>query len=321
MQKIICFSIFTILFLSSTALTYAQQPELGNWELGIKYIADDESNPFIISDNGERSIEFYVHNTETFEVEVSFTYDLPFEGDADGPETEKIQAGDNESFILNIKNIDVFDFDANSLGEMKITASLVSRASIAVLIPENQEVIADLKIPVIHSISIDITDPAGPMNAGTDMILRISITNTGNIKDKVGEVDLSDNCPLLTLDNGLDKLLVTDLEKGQSTNADLKVTASESHPRKNCKLEITVFSNGAMNSGSSRISEDETSITVEPPLTKPVDNQQEPDNSDDISEVVDSNLPAAGLNSFLLSICIALFYSNRNKKSEKHNQK
>ena len=307
---------FAILFLSSTTLTYAQQPELGNWELGIKYIAEDESNPFIIAENGEKSIEFYVHNTETFEVEVSFTYDLPFEGNPDGPENEKIQPGDNESFILTIRDIDVFDFDANSLEEMKITASLVSRASIAVLIPENQEALADLKIPVIHSITVDIADPVGSMNAGTDMILRVIVTNTGNIKDKVGEIDLSDNCPLMTLDNGLDKLLVIDLEKGQSSNADLKITASESHPRKNCKLEITVYSNGAMNSGSSKISEDETSITVEPPLTKPVDNQPAPDDQDGISEVVDSNLPSAGLNTILLATCIALFNSNSNKKNK-----
>jgi hypothetical protein len=314
MKNIIYFSVFAILFLSSTGLTYAQQPELGNWELGIKYLADDESNPFVIAENGEQSIEFYVHNTEIFEVEVSFTYDLPFDGSADGPENEKIQPGDNETFTLNIKDVDVFDFDANSLEEMKITASLVSRASIAVLIPENQEVLADLKIPMIHSITVDIADPVGPMNAGTDMILRVSVTNTGNIKDKVGEIDLSDNCPLMTSDNGLDKLLVTDLEKGQSSNADLKITASESHPRKNCKLEITVYSNGAMNSGSSKISEDETSITVEPPLTKPVDNKPNPDDQNSDLEVVDSNLPTAGLNTILLSTCIALFYSNSNKK-------
>ena len=155
------------------------------------------------------------------------------------------------------------------------------------------------------------------MNAGTDMILRVTVTNNGNIKDKVGEIDLSDNCPLMTLDNGLDKLLVTDLEKGQSSNADLKITASESHPRKNCKLEITVHSNGAMNSGKSKISEDETSITVEPPLTKPVDNQDSNDDEESITQVVDSSLPASGISVILFSSCMALFYISRNKKIKK----
>ena len=92
-------------------LTSAQQePELGNWQLGIKYIGDNDATAFVISENGERAIEFYVHNTEMFEVEVSFEYELPFEGSADGPETEKIQAGDNETFTLNIENIDVLTF-------------------------------------------------------------------------------------------------------------------------------------------------------------------------------------------------------------------
>lgn len=296
-------------------LTSAQQePELGNWQLGIKYIGDNDATAFVISENGERAIEFYVHNTEMFEVEVSFEYELPFEGSADGPETEKIQAGDNETFTLNIENIDVFNFDANSKEEMKITASLVTRAGIAVLIPENQESTGDLEIPTVHSISVDLAEPAGAMNAGTDMVLRVTVTNNGNIKDKVGEIDLSDNCPLMTLDNGLDKLLVTDLEKGQSSNADLKITASESHPRKNCKLEITVHSNGAMNSGKSKISEDETSITVEPPLTKPVDDQDSNDDDESVTQVVDSSLPTSGISVILFSSCMALFYISRNKK-------
>lgn len=296
-------------------LTSAQQePELGNWQLGIKYIGDNDATAFVISENGERAIEFYVHNTEMFEVEVSFEYELPFEGSADGPETEKIQAGDNETFTLNIENIDVFNFDANSKEEMKITASLVTRAGIAVLIPENQESTGDLEIPTVHSISVDLAEPAGAMNAGTDMVLRVTVTNNGNIKDKVGEIDLSDNCPLMTLDNGLDKLLVTDLEKGQSSNADLKITASESHPRKNCKLEITVHSNGAMNSGKSKISEDETSITVEPPLTKPVDDQDSNDDDESVTQVVDSSLPTSGISVILFSSFMALFYISRNKK-------
>lgn len=315
MNKFAYFVVFIFFFMNTTVLTSAQQePELGNWELGINYIGDDEGNSFVVSEMGERIIEFYVHNTETFEVEVSFEYEIPFEGVVDGPESEKIQAGDNETFTLIIEDIDVFDYVANSKEEMKITASLVSRLGIAVLIPENQESTAELEIPKVHSITVDLAEPAGAMNAGTDMILRVTVTNTGNIKDKVGEIDLSDNCPLMTLDNGLDKLLVTDLEKDQSSNADLKITASESHPRKNCKLEITIHSNGAMNSGKSKISEDEVSITVEPPLTKPVDNQDSDDEGESITEVVDSSLPVSGISTILLSACMALFYVGNNRK-------
>ena len=315
MNKVICILVSLFVLTNFTTISFAQeQPELGNWELGIKYIADDDSKPFLLNEDGERVVEFYVHNTQMFEIEVSFTYEVPFDGVDDGPESEKIQAGENETFSLLIEDIDVYNFAANTVEEMKITASLVTRAGVQVLIPENQEVMADLKIPTIHSISVDIDDPVGPMNAGTDMILRVTVTNNGNIKDKVGEIDLSDNCPLMTWDNGLDKLLITDLEKDEAISADLKISASQSHPRKNCKLEITIHSNGAMNTGSSKITEDETSITVEPPLSKPDGNEDGSEEDESITEVVDTNLPSSGISAILLSTCLALLYVNNNRK-------
>ena len=315
MNKVICILVSLFVLTNFTTISFAQeQPELGNWELGIKYIADDDSKPFLLNEDGERVVEFYVHNTQMFEIEVSFTYEVPFDGVDDGPESEKIQAGENETFSLLIEDIDVYNFAANTVEEMKITASLVTRAGVQVLIPENQEVMADLKIPTIHSISVDIDDPVGPMNAGTDMILRVTVTNNGNIKDKVGEIDLSDNCPLMTWDNGLDKLLITDLEKDEAISADLKISASQSHPRKNCKLEITIHSNGAMNTGSSKITEDETSITVEPPLSKPDGNEDGSEEDESITEVVDTNLPSSGISAILLSTYLALLYVNNNRK-------
>ena len=315
MNKVIYVVVSLFLLTNFATISSAQeQPELGNWELGIKYIADDDSNPFLLNEDGERVVEFYIHNTQMFEIEVSFTYEIPFDGVDDGPESEKIQPGENETFSLLIKDIDVYNFAANTVEEMKISASLVTRAGVQVLIPENQEAMADLKIPTIFSISVDIDDPVGPMNAGTDMILRVTVSNNGNIKDKVGEIDLSDNCPLMTLDNGLDKLLIMDLEKDESTSADLKITASQSHPRKNCKLEITVHSNGAMNAGSSKITDDETSITVEPPLSKPTEDEDDSDEGESITQVVDTNLPSAGISVILVSTCLALFYVNNNRK-------
>ena len=315
MNKVICILVSLFVLTNFTTISFAQeQPELGNWELGIKYIADDDSKPFLLNEDGERVVEFYVHNTQMFEIEVSFTYEVPFDGVDDGPESEKIQAGENETFSLLIEDIDVYNFAANTVEEMKITASLVTRAGVQVLIPENQEVMADLKIPTIHSISVDIDDPVGPMNAGTDMILRVTVTNNGNIKDKVGEIDLSDNCPLMTWDNGLDKLLITDLEKDEAISADLKISASQSHPRKNCKLEITIHSNGAMNTGSSKITEDETSITVEPPLSKPDGNEDGSEEDESITEVVDTNLPSSGISAILLSTYLALLFVNNNRK-------
>ena len=38
------------------------EPSLGNWELGIEYPDEDESNPFIVSEAGMASITMFVDN-------------------------------------------------------------------------------------------------------------------------------------------------------------------------------------------------------------------------------------------------------------------
>ncbi|MBT3357383.1 MAG: hypothetical protein HN534_00665 [Euryarchaeota archaeon] len=293
--------IFVLFSSLSAGLTQAQ-PELGNWELGIEYPEDDSNNSFIISKTGQVSISFFVDNSQFVDIEVEFEYEIPFEGESSGPESEIISSGENKSFTLVVSNINVFEYAAESKDILKITANLVSRAGIAVIIPENQEKSADLKIPTIYSLEADILDPIGPMNAGTDMILRVNVVNVGNVKDRVGDLEISDNCPLLTLDNGLDSLMTTEINLGGTAMADLKITASESHPEKKCRIEIAVYSNGAMNAGSSEISEDDTTVTVEPPLSNPSTDPDEPEDPENPIEVVSSNLPAPGL--FIVTIGI-----------------
>jgi len=304
--------ILIVVLLSSLSAGFTQaQPELGNWELGIEYPGDDSNNSFSISKMGQVSITFFVDNSQFVDIEVEFEYEIPFEGESSGPESEMISSGENKSFTLVVSNIDVYEYAAESIDILKITANLVSRAGIAVIIPENQEKSADLKIPTIYSLEVDILDPIGPMNAGTDMILRVNVVNIGNVKDRVGDLETSDNCPLLTLDNGLESLMTTEINLGGTAEADLKITASESHPEKNCKIEIAVYSNGAMNSGSSEITEDETTVTVEPPLSKPGTNPDDPDDPDDPMEVVSSNLPAPGLLIVIIGIFGALITTKK----------
>ena len=85
------------------------------------------------------------------------------------------------------------------------------------------------------------------MNAGTDTILTVTVRNNGNAQDGVAEVDVRDDCPLLTTDSGLDALLSGNIESGRAKDADLKVTASESHPKRHCDITVSVTSkrNGA----------------------------------------------------------------------------
>ena len=287
------------------------QGQLGSWELGIDYPQDNEDVPFSVGTNGGVSIQFFINNEELLDIGVEFDFVIPFGGEADGPESEIIEAGENKSFTLTVSGIDVWSYAADSKEEFTISATLMTRQGIPIGLPgEGQEAVGDLKIPTIYSLEVDISDPVGAMNAGSDVILTVTVTNKGNVQDKVGEVEASDNCPLLTTDNGLDSLMTSNIGAGQSAEANLIATASESHPRRNCKIEVSVSSNGAMNSGGSVIADDDTTVTVEPPLVADEENNDPEDTSDPV-EIVSSGLPAPGIATLICVLAIASLVAPR----------
>ena len=287
------------------------QGQLGSWELGIDYPQDNEDVPFSVGTNGGVSIQFFINNEELLDIGVEFDYEIPFGGEADGPESEIIEAGENKSFTLIVSGIDVWSYAADSKEEFTISATLMTRQGIPIGLPgEGQEAVGDLKIPTIYSLEVDISDPVGAMNAGSDVILTVTVTNKGNVQDKVGEVEASDNCPLLTTDNGLDSLMTSNIGAGQSAEANLIATASESHPRRNCKIEVSVSSNGAMNSGGSVIADDDTTVTVEPPLVADEENNDPEDTSNPV-EIVSSGLPAPGIATLICVLAIASLVAPR----------
>ena len=287
------------------------QGQLGSWELGIDYPQDNEDVPFSVGTNGGVSIQFFINNEELLDIGVEFDYEIPFGGEADGPESEIIEAGENKSFTLIVSGIDVWSYAADSKEEFTISATLMTRQGIPIGLPgEGQEAVGALKIPTIYSLEVDISDPVGAMTAGSDVILTVTVTNKGNVQDKVGEVEASDNCPLLTTDNGLDSLMTSNIGAGQSAEANLIATASESHPRRNCKIEVSVSSNGAMNSGGSVIADDDTTVTVEPPLVADEENNDPEDTSDPV-EIVSSGLPAPGIATLICVLAIASLVAPR----------
>ncbi len=288
--------------------------QIGSWEMGIEYPQDNEDVPFNVKQDGTASIEFFVSNDELVDIVVEFEYEIPFEGEADGPESETIGSGENKSFILSVSGIDVWSFAADSKEQFTIRANMVSRAGLPVGLPgENRESSGELRIPTIYSLEIDISDPVGPMNAGSDAILRVSVVNHGNVQDKVGDIEVTDNCPLLTTDNGLDSLMTQNIASGQTIEADLVATASESHPRRNCKVEVSISSNGAMNSGEASVVSDDTTLTVEPPLQNEEGNSggNEDGNSESVTEVVSTSLPSLGFVQIVVTLAVAAGYSRQ----------
>ena len=288
--------------------------QIGSWEMGIEYPQDNEDVPFNVKQDGTASVEFFVSNDELVDIVVEFEYEIPFEGEANGPESETIGSGENKTFTMSISGIDVWSFAADSKEEFTIRANMVSRAGLPVGLPgENREASGELRIPTIYSLEIDISDPVGPMNAGSDAILRVSVVNRGNVQDKVGDIEVTDNCPLLTTDNGLDSLMTKNIPSGQTVEADLVATASESHPRRNCKVEVSISSNGAMNSGEASVVSDDTTLTVEPPLQNEEGNSgsNEDEDSESVTEVVSTSLPSLGFVHIVATLAVAAGYSRQ----------
>ena len=309
-SRIIVLSVITMMLLPVLPGVVAQpEPSIGNWELGVDYPEEDDSNPFVVSIGGSALINFWVANDGLFNIKVTFEYEVPWDAQFSGPESATIGPGANTSFSMMVAGIDVYSIDAMTKDAFTISANLEERSGIPAVIPENQEKTGDLEIPEIFQLKVDIADAVGPINAGTDTVLRVTVTKRGNARDKIREIDISDDCPLLTTDGGLDVLLSRNIEKGASTTADLKVMVSESHPKRNCRIEVTIASEGA---DGAQLSTDFTRVNVEPPPTQQND-PDDPDDSTDPVEVVTSNLPAPGL-SVVLSILIGALIARSSRR-------
>ena len=265
-------------------LSMSQQPSPPGWDLGIDYPQEDEDEPFKLNNGGSVIVSFFVSNDELLPITVDFTYEVPFEGEFDGPESETIGAGNNKTFSLSISGIDVRDNPAETTEEFSITAILVSRGSVPQPIPDSRTGTGELIIPTIYDLEVRISEPVGPMNSGSEMTLTVYVENLGNVMDRVGSVEVSDNCPLLTVSNDLDT--TKDIVAGNIYSSPIVIAASQSHPQRNCDVEVMISSNGATNSGGSEFAEDSVRVSVESPPTNQEDPESPDDNEDIIEEVV-----------------------------------
>lgn len=283
-----------IMALSLFAAAPSSAQELDSWELGINYPGEDSTNPFLLSNDGSVKVEFFVENSGLTEITVEFEFNVPFSGKHEAPEGETISAGSNETFDLKISEIDVLSHDAEKKEKFSITATITARQGVPDPLSSSQNREGDLEIPSIFDLSVEISEPFGPMNAGSETILTVTVTNNGNAQDGVGEVDVKDDCPLLTTDNGLDSLLSGNIEAGKQKDANLKVTASESHPKRHCDITVTVTSKREGNGGGNPIAEGEVRVTVEPPPSGDSGSNNQGGGSSDTEEAIESNLSAPG---------------------------
>lgn len=301
------------LFLLTTIPSVQSQGDIYPWDIEIEFENDDSSDPFDISEDGKATITFTVSNDGFLSMDLEFEYEGPFQGTYTGPSDASIAANSNESFQLEVTKIKVLDFPAKTQEDFLITAKVISLQGTPQVSPSSKDAEGKLIIPIVYSLDLEIADPVGPMNAGTAIPLRVSVINIGNIEDRVGDIDISDNCPLLTPNNGLDSLMTKNLVPGQTAQADLELTASESHPKRTCKVEISIASNGAMNTGaSSSLSSAEVQVTIDPTLSDNTDTVDSVDDTTTTTEVVGSSLPSSGLVSIILCVLSALVFTRRN---------
>ena len=302
--------IWAILTASIVSVPPSSGQELESWELGIKYPGEDATNSFVLSDDGSAKVEFFVENSGLTEITVQFEYNIPFGGSHDGPDEESISSGTNKTFDLKISGIDVLSEDAEKKEKFSITATITARQGIPDPLSSSQNREGDLEIPSIFDLVVDISEPFGPMNAGSDTILTVTVRNNGNAQDGVAEVNVRDDCPLLTTDNGLDALVSGNIESGRAKDADLRVTASESHPKRHCDITVSVTSK---RNGASGASEDEVRVTVEPPPTGDSGSGGQDNDVSDTEDSIESNLPAPGLGVLTIALLAALAYIQRNE--------
>jgi hypothetical protein len=297
-----------ILALTLFSATPTTAQELESWELGINYPGEDSTNPFLLSSEGSAEVEFFVENSGLTDITVEFEFSIPFSGNHEAPEGETISAGSNESFDLKISGIDALTHDAEKKEKFSITATITARQGVPDPLSSSQNREGDLEIPSIFDLAVDITEPFGPMNAGSDTILTVTVTNNGNAQDGVGEVDVKDDCPLLSTNDGLDLLLSGNIEAGKEKDADLRVTASESHPKRHCDITVTVTSKRGMDEGGNAIAEDEVRVSVEPPPTEDSGSDSQEGEGSSTGDSVKSNLPAPGIIVALSGLLGALIF-------------
>ena len=297
-----------ILALALFSATPTTAQELESWELGINYPEEDSTNPFLLSSEGSAKVEFFVENSGLTDITVEFEFSIPFSGKHEAPEGEIISAGSNESFDLKISEIDALTHDAEKKEKFSITATITARQGVPDPLSSSQNREGDLEIPSIFDLAVDITEPFGPMNAGSDTILTVTVTNNGNAQDGVGEVDVKDNCPLLSTNDGLDLLLSGNIEAGKEKDADLRVTASESHPKRHCDITVTVTSKREMGGNGNAITEDEVRVSVEPPPTEESGSDSQEGGDSSTGDSVKSNLPAPGVIVTLSGLLGALIF-------------
>ena len=115
---------------------------------------------------------------------------------------------------------------------------------------------------MVVDLTVDLSESGGPLNAGTTSSLEVIVSNEGNAVDSVYKVTVTDSCPLLDV-GGAEELEGIAIEMGNNLTQTLNISTSDSHPTKNCVIEISIQSRGDIDAGRSQTADsDESTVSI-----------------------------------------------------------
>ena len=238
------------------------QPDIpAGWEIGIDTPQDTEPT-FDIELDGEVSVKFWIDNQNMLSINLDIEFDIPFDGSVNGPETVEVSGQTNKSFDFTIKQIDVAAFAANQRDRFVVTGTVTSYSGIPTTGGDSKDGEGNVTIPMVVDLTIDLSESNGPLNAGTTSSLEVIVSNQGNAVDSVYKVTVTDSCPLLEV-GGAEELESIAIEMGDNLTQILNISTSDSHPTKNCVIEISIQSRGDVDAGRSQTADsDESTLSI-----------------------------------------------------------
>ena len=289
--------VLSLLTLPTTSTETAAQLPVG-WAAGL---VDEDASPFEFDAAGRTKFEFWIRNDHMTAMQVDIEYDLPYDANNDGAEEMTIDGRSNDTITLAVTIGDPLTFDGGRTDPFDIEVTLTSVAGVPQAGTDKKSIDGEMKIPYLYELQLEITPPGGPMNSGTSIEVMMTIGNSGNSADSIAEVEVDDDCPLLSTE-GTAALAGKQLAKGSATfSHEFTIEASPSHPDRQCTVEISIRSNG--DDGWTRA---EVRIEVEVGRTAVGEGgAAEPDGPADPGIVVQSNLPGPGAVLTALSLLTA----------------
>jgi len=277
------------LFLSIPTPTEAQEvPEFIGWEMGFVIPEGQEQEPYSLSIDDQTPIEFWIRNNNILgDIEIALEYDSNYPDDSaiDGPEIATISAGSNDTFTMTVDGQHGVGAPAGTTYSFTIAGELTAWAVIDVPFPISSESIeGELIVPEFHAWHVDFREIEHTVNAGTENQIEVALWNYGNTQDSISSYDLSDDCPLLTLeDDELSSFVGEMVEAGSEKRVNLNYDVSSTHPTRLCEIELTVRSTGVAEGGLGELAnEGSLEIDVEArPIGSPQDNDDASTNNDD----------------------------------------